>query len=112
MTGPVYMSRAVTAEKGDRNSSELRCVMPNPHDVATIFEVVRNISGSTAPPKRVQLGRRAWALLGRRLHDAQIAEARKAGVPESGPSNGTLGSQFFFLFSCSFVFLLYIYFFS
>ncbi|CAK9044525.1 unnamed protein product [Durusdinium trenchii] len=60
----------------------LWCVMPNSRDVETVFEIARHVNGSVGPPKRLQLGRRSWALLGRRLHEAQAAEARRAGVPE------------------------------
>ncbi|CAJ1385167.1 unnamed protein product [Effrenium voratum] len=60
----------------------LWCVMPNPRDVEAVFEIVRQVSGVPGPPKRLQLGRRAWALLGRRLPEAQVLEAKRAGVPE------------------------------
>lgn len=43
------------------------CVMPNPRDIVTPLEIVRKTKGSSAPPKRLVLGRRSWALFGRRL---------------------------------------------
>lgn len=81
----VLASEATTlmpSEKVPPCELPLWCVMPNPRDVEKVLEIVRHVPGSNVPSKRMRLGRRAWALLGRRLHEAQAAEARRAGVPE------------------------------
>merc|ERR1711971_772516 len=41
--------------------------MPNLKHVEVVLEIVRHVAGSTVPAKRVCMGRRSWALLGRRL---------------------------------------------
>ncbi|CAE7221656.1 unnamed protein product [Symbiodinium sp. CCMP2592] len=81
----VLASEATTlmpSEKVPPCELPLWCVMPNPRDVERVLEIVRHVPGSSVPSKRMRLGRRAWALLGRRLHEAQAAEARRAGVPQ------------------------------
>jgi len=52
------------------------CVIPNLRHVEVVFEIVRHVSGLDVPAKRVQLGRRAWALLGRRLQPAETKQMR------------------------------------
>ncbi|CAE7675935.1 unnamed protein product [Symbiodinium pilosum] len=84
-TSFVLASEATTlmpSEKVPPCELPLWCVRPNPRDVEVLLEIVRHVQGSSLPSKRMRLGRRAWALLGRRLHEAQAEEARRAGVPE------------------------------
>eukprot|EP00930_Biecheleria_cincta_P027864 TRINITY_DN1948_c0_g3_i1.p1 TRINITY_DN1948_c0_g3~~TRINITY_DN1948_c0_g3_i1.p1 ORF type:complete len:300 (+),score=56.73 TRINITY_DN1948_c0_g3_i1:66-965(+) len=54
-------------EKAPPRDLPLWCVMPNLKHVEVVLEIVRHVAGSTVPAKRVCMGRRSWALLGRRL---------------------------------------------
>lgn len=67
---PMPLAEVMTllpTEKAPPCELPLWCVMPNLKHVEVVLEIVRHVAGSTIPAKRVCMGRRSWALLGRRL---------------------------------------------